>query len=911
MEETDLTPLMKQYLRIKESHKDALLFYRMGDFYEMFFEDAEIGSREMDIVLTARDKGPYGGKIPLAGIPYHALDSYLPKLVKKGYKVAIAEQVEDPKKAKGIVKREVVRVVTPGTMILPEGQQEKGNTFLSAVTRRLREGNEEALAEDKGSSQERVAIPPADYGVAHLDVSTGDFHVTEITGEGAFHRLVSELLNYGSVEVLLPDSLSKKGVLASELGLQLGDRVALTPFPDHHFLDSFAEEALRSQLNVLSLEGYGLDGRELALGSAGAVLAYARENQMCDLAHIRILRFMQGTDHMVLDSTTLRNLEVLRNNRDGTAKGTLLEVLDQCRTAMGSRALRSCVQHPLLDLGQISHRLDAVELLAGDLFLRSDIRETLGSVSDMERTSMRLSLGRATGRDLRSLSSSLKAVSELKDVLSRAEGLPDLLVSARDGLDPLPDTADLIDRAIVEDPPLSIKEGGLIREGYSPELDEIRHTSGESRQWLREFEEVERRRTGIRSLKVRFNNVFGYFIEVTNANLDMVPDHYIRKQTLSNAERFITPELKEREALILTAQDRMASLEHDLFQQVCASVLERSISVQNTARSAAIIDVLNTLSDISSRKGYRRPEVHEGRGIVIRDGRHPVIEDKVAWGFVPNDTDLGPPESGIMVLTGPNMAGKSTFMRQAALIVIMAQMGSFVPASSARIGLVDRIFTRVGASDDLARGQSTFMVEMIELAGILNGVTDRSLVLLDEIGRGTSTYDGMAIAWSVVEFLAGPERTGTITIFATHYHSLTSLEGTLKGVVNYQMSVLEDANGITFLRKVARGPASRSYGIEVADLAGVPKEVVERAKEVLAGLEDGTEEPAKRSKMTPSNIRGTVKKGVQMVLFPTEDMVRTIGEDPLREELRRIDPNNVTPMQALELLYRLRKKASE
>jgi DNA mismatch repair protein MutS len=897
-DELDPTPLMKQYQRIKAEHPDAILFYRMGDFYETFFGDAEIASRELDIVLTARDKGTNGNKIPLAGIPYHALDSYLPKLIKKGYKVAIAEQTEDPKKAKGLVKREVVRIVTPGTMLMPEHQQDRGNTFLSAVVRRVREGASESLAEDRGSVQEKVSLPPADYGVAHLDISTGDFNAIELAGDGSFLRLCSELLNYGSAEVLLPESLHSREDFVSELKSQLGDRITISPYPDHHFLPTYASESLKEQFGVLSLDGYGLEGRDLALGSAGAVLSYARENQMRSFYHIGSVRFRECSENMVLDATTVRNLEVLKNARDGSSRGTLLELLDQTRTAMGSRLLRTWIQHPLLDIDAIEKRLDSISVLSSDLFIRSDLRESLGRIADLERILMRLSLERGSGRDLVALSRSLSEIGTIKGSVPIGS---ELLRELCDALDPEDSLRVLLDKAMVDDPPLSTREGGMIREGYSPELDGIRSASKDAKGWLKSFEEAERMRTGIRSLKVRFNNVFGYFIEVSNSNIGLVPPEYIRKQTISNGERYITPELKEKEALILNSDERLSELEKGIFASLCASVMEKVFSIQRTARSLAALDVLNTLSDISSRKNYVRPKLDPGKSIRIEGGRHPVIEDKVAWGFVSNDIDLDGDQRRIMVLTGPNMAGKSTYMRQVALIVVMAQIGCFVPAKSAAIGLIDRIFTRVGASDDLAKGQSTFMVEMVELASILNGATDRSLILLDEIGRGTSTYDGMAIAWAVVEHLSGCG-IGSNVVFATHYHHLTSLEGPLKGVVNYHMAVKEQPDGIAFLRKVMKGPSSRSYGVEVAKLAGVPASIVERARELLPELEE------RRSLPEPPSSAPAQRKPLQMVLFPTDEPVRT---DPIREELQRIDPNNLTPMQALEMLYKLRKHLSE
>ncbi|MGA1873560.1 MAG: DNA mismatch repair protein MutS [Thermoplasmatota archaeon] len=922
VKESELTPLMRQYMSIKKQSPDMILFYRMGDFYEMFFEDAEIASRELDLTLTARDKGPYGGKIPLAGIPYHSLDNYLPKMVRKGYKVAIAEQVEDPKKAKGLVKREVVQIVTPGTLLMPHGQDDRGNIFLSALVRRLDVGNEcdLPLAEEKGQSQERVVLPKASYGLSHLDISTGDFFATEVSSDTPFQSLVSELMKFDPAELIVPASLAERNDLMNELRLHLGEGCAITAFPDHHFLDSYADNVLKTQFKVVDLQGLGLSEMELGKNCAGAVLAYASENQMCDLEHIRRIRPYTGSEFMVLDSTTLRNLEVLRSVRDGSVKGTLLEVLDQTRTAMGARLLRNWLQQPLMETSAIEERLDSVQSLFNDLFLRSDIKDALKRISDLERLVMRMSLKRANGRDLVALRNSLEAASELRVLLDGSETVAkcEPLGALASMISEMGEVIDLIGSSVVDEPPLSVRDGGLIREGYSAELDEISSAARDSKKWLRGFEADEKRRTGIKSLKVKHNNVFGYYIEVTKANLGMVPDNYIRKQTLVNAERFITPELKEKESIILNSQERMAELELELFDKIVERVLERAGEVQETAAALARLDVLNDLAEVASRRNYTRPSLALSSEITLKRSRHPVIEDRVEWGFVPNDLYLDGGSSRFMILTGPNMAGKSTYMRQVALITIMAQMGSFVPAEKAEIGIIDRIFTRVGASDDLTRGQSTFMVEMLELANILNSATRGSLILLDEIGRGTSTFDGLAIAWAVTEFISDVSKVGGKTIFATHYHHLTELEGTLDGVINYSMAVKEDPKGITFLRKVRKGPASRSYGVEVADLAGIPKEVVERAREVLGKIEkedvlgEKAQAIATGSDLTDERRRtSSERRGLQMVLFPTDEMLALPEDDPVLEELRSLDPNNMTPMQALEAIYKLKKRLED
>ncbi|MGA1866846.1 MAG: DNA mismatch repair protein MutS, partial [Thermoplasmatota archaeon] len=836
-------------------------------------------------------------------------------------KVVIAEQVEDPKKAKGLVKREVVQIVTPGTLLLPHGQDEKGNMFLSALVRKLASVHETdlPLAEEKGQSQERVVLPKASYGLAHLDISTGDFFATEISSETPFQSLISELMKFSPAELVVPASLAERKDLINELRLHLGEGCAITAFPDHHFLESYSETILKEQFNILDLQGLGLADMELGKGCAGAVLAYARENQMCDLKHIRRIRTYTGSEFMVLDSTTLRNLEVMRSFRDGSTKGTLLEVLDHTRTAMGARLLRNWIQQPLMDITAIEERLDAVQALFDDLFLRSDIKDALKRVADLERIVMRMSLKRANGRDLIALRNSLTAASDLRSIMETSDTTSrcSTLKGLASGMADLGRIVEIIDRAIMEAPPMSVKDGGLIKPGYSTELDEISSAARDSKKWLRGFEADEKKRTGIRSLKVKHNSVFGYYIEVTKANLDMIPENYVRKQTLVNAERFITPELKEKESIILNSQERMVELEFQIFGSIVDSVLEHREELQETASALANIDVLNDLADIASRRNYKRPSLNNTGYITLKRSRHPVIEDKVEWGFVPNDLDLDVRDNRFIILTGPNMAGKSTYMRQVALITIMAQMGSFVPAEAAEIGVVDRIFTRVGASDDLARGQSTFMVEMLELANILNSATKDSLILLDEIGRGTSTFDGLAIAWAVTEFISDRDKVGAKTIFATHYHHLTELEGSMEGLVNYSMAVKEDANGITFLRKVRKGPASRSYGVEVADLAGIPREVVERAREVLRNIEredvlyERTQAIANGNGIVPDVQKPPLKRGVQMVLFPTEDMLAQQHEDPVIDEVRSLDPNNMTPIQALETIYRLKKRLEE
>ncbi len=725
-------------------------------------------------------------------------------------------------------------------------------------------------------------------------------------------------MKFNPAELIIPKSLSDKKDFIGELRLQMGEAVAITPFPDHHFLETYADNVLKEQFKVLDLQGLGMTDMNLGRSCAGAVLSYARENQMCDLGHIGRIRTYSGNEFMVLDSTTLRNLEVLRSVRDGSAKGTLLEVLDHTRTSMGSRLLRNWMQHPLMDIKAINDRSDGVEALFNDLFLRSDIKDDLKRISDLERLVMRLTLKRANGRDMISLKNSLEASADLQVVLDDSETVSkcEALKGIAGTISDLSSVVELIDRTIMEEPPLSIKDGGVIKPNYNSELDEISSAARDSKQWLRNFEATEKKRTGIRSLKVKHNNVFGYYIEVTSSNIHLVPDDYMRKQTLVNAERYITPELKEKESIILNSQERMSEMELQLFEGIVEEVLEKREEIQETASAIATLDVLNDLAEVASKRNYKRPTLNPSREISMKRARHPVIEDKVEWGFVPNDLHLDGNENRFMILTGPNMAGKSTYMRQVALIAIMAQMGSFVPADKASIGIVDRIFTRVGASDDLSRGQSTFMVEMLELANILNSATNRSLILLDEIGRGTSTFDGLSIAWAVTEFISDKDKIGGNTIFATHYHHLTGLEGTLDGVVNYSMAVKEDEKGITFLRKVRSGPASRSYGVEVADLAGIPPEVVDRAREILSKIEKEDVLNGKAQALVSGKVSEPVeervgKSGVQMVLFPTEEMLAGPEEDPMIDDIRSMDPNNMTPMDALEAIYKLKKRMED
>lgn len=862
----EITPMMRQWHSFKRRYSDAIIFFRAGDFYEMFHEDAEIAARELGITLTSRGR-ERGKPVPLAGVPYHAMETYLAKLVRKGYKVAICEQVEDPKQAKGVVKREVVRVVTPGTLMEENLLEEKSNNYLAALLR--------------GRSG---------VGIAFADLSTGEFACGEFSSE---EEALNQLIALSPAECLLPSSAA-----VEELRKHLRETFFNT-MPEENFDPGAARELLEEHFGVASLEGFGVAELELGIACAGAVLRYLRETQKSALPHITGLRRLSAKEHMLLDASTLRHLEITRNLRDGTAKGTLLEVMDRTTTAMGARLLRRWLLHPLTSAEKINRRLDAVEELHSDYLLQEELREALRGVYDLERLCSRIASGSANARDLVALKNSLRAVPRVKGLLSRCRS--EMLREIAAQLNALEELVERIDLAIVDEPPASVREGGIIRQGYSEELDRLREAAREGKRWIAELEQRERRRTGIASLKVGYNSVFGYYIQVTKPNLHLVPKDYIRKQTLANAERFVTPDLKEKEALILGAEERAAKLEYELFSELREEAASKVEEVQVTARALAKLDVLLSFARIAGERGYVRPEVDEGYAIEIEEGRHPVVE--VHQGeFVPNDARLNEREQ-ILIITGPNMAGKSTYLRQVALIVLLAQAGSFVPARSARIGVVDRIFTRVGASDDLTLGRSTFMVEMQEAANILNNASRRSLVILDEIGRGTSTFDGLSIAWAVVEYLH--ERIGAKTLFATHYHHLTELEQLLLRVKNYHIAVKEQGSNIIFLRKIMPGSIDKSYGIHVARLAGLPREVIENATQVLRRLE---EEEVADDKIIAKRLR---KRKLAKVF--SDKAQRTLFESlpakPSRveEELRKLNPNEMTPLEALQVLFKLKE----
>jgi len=831
--------MMKQYLEIKRQYPDCILFFRMGDFYEMFFEDARTASRILEIALTSREKGERE-KVPMCGIPYHAASPYIAKLLQHGYKVAICEQVEDPRAARGIVRREVVRVITPGMAVEEESLGDENNYLM-------------ALCEEEGS-----------YALGFLDLSTGDFKGCLLEGR---ELLESEITKNSPREALLPAEMKAMGKYLEKLFPWMLINYLPAEYFDAQGVERFSEESPPPPLQR----------------AAGAILRYVLETQKVEPAHIRPLEVYRTEQYLILDETTQRNLELFSPLRGSGRKGSLLGVLDRTVTAMGRRRLRQWLAYPLRDLVEIGRRLEAVASLKEAPLERDTLRELLEGVSDIERLNARLALGRANPRELVALKESLERVPEIRERLLSFGS--DLLQKIAQGLDPLEEVVQKIGERIVDDPPATVTEGGIIRDGYHQELDELRSISREGKGWIAKLEAEERKRTGIPSLKVGYNQVFGYYIEVTRPNLPLVPEDYVRKQTLKGAERFITPKLKEYERKVLGAEERIKALEYELFLRLREELMAYCPRIQGLARRLSELDVLISLAQVAEENRYVRPSLTEEDRIEIKEGRHPVIEQMdLPEPFVPNDALLDQ-QNRILIITGPNMAGKSTYIRQVALIVIMAQMGSFVPAKEAEVGLVDRIFTRVGASDNIARGESTFMVEMRETAAILQGATPRSLVILDEIGRGTSTFDGLSIAWAVAEYLHDVK--GPKVLFATHYHELTELASRLPGVKNYHIAVREWKGEVVFLRQVLPGGMSRSYGIQVARLAGLPQEVIGRAKEVLSELEKG--EVRRR------------REELQLSLFVPQ-------ESPVIRELKRIDPDRLTPLEALELLYRWKRE---
>lgn len=866
---------MKQYREMKRRHMDAILLFRMGDFYEMFDQDAVTASKVLEITLTARNRSK-GIDTPLCGFPYHAAEGYIAKLIRRGFKVAVCEQVEDPKLAKGIVKREVIRVVTPGTVLDTGLLDAKENNYLAGV-----------------------CPAKTGYGLALLDISTGDFFIAETAGRDNLAELDAVLSRFNPREFVLPEGedqdpgLSK---LLSQYSQVLNTVEGWTFDPDT------ARRTLLEHFNVSSLDGFGVSDHTISISAAGAVVRYIQETQKTSLANINRIRAYRPAQYMLLDAACQRNLELTKNIYDGSSKGTLLSAIDFTVTAMGGRRLRGWLLNPLMDTVEIEARLDAVEELKEDHKRRAELMACLGRIYDLERLISRVSLGAANARDLIALKESLTVLPEMKGLLSGLTA--SILHETASGWDDLADVRALIEQAIHDDPPYTLREGRLIKSGYNRELDELRSISTEGKGLIAAIERRERERTGISSLRVSYNKVFGYYIEVTKPNLSSIPNDYIRKQTLANAERFVTPELKEYEEKVLGAEEKMLDLEYRLFQDVREKVASSVVRIQDMASRLSVLDCLIGLAEAAARNNYVRPVVNDGDVIRIMEGRHPVIERLSEERFVPNDTILDRTENQVVILTGPNMAGKSTYMRQVALIVILAQMGCFVPAREAEIGIVDRVFTRVGASDFISRGQSTFMVEMNETANILHNATERSLIILDEIGRGTSTFDGMSIAWAVAEHIH--DKVKARTLFATHYHELTELAATRGRVRNRTIAVKEWNDQIIFLRRVIDGGADKSYGIQVARLAGLPMEVIERAKEVLHNLEmsefDEKGEPIAAHKKTQDCSETSRREDVQLGLFSRK-------EGRLAKELADLSIDLMTPLEALNKLAELKKIA--
>ena len=876
----ELTPMMKQYMETKSQYQDCILFYRLGDFYEMFFEDALTASRELEITLTGKNCGQEE-KAPMCGVPYHAVEGYLNRLVAKGYKVAICEQVEDPKTTKGIVKREVVRIVTPGTNLDTQALDETKNNYIMCI----------------------VYIADR-YGVSVADISTGDYFVTEIPDSA---KLLDEIYRFSPSEIICNEAFYMSGVDMDGMKDRLG--ITIYSLESWYFDDEVCRKKLLEHFEVSSFAGLGLADYDCGIISAGALLQYLLETQKNSLSNLTHITPYAAGKFMMIDSSTRRNLELCETLREKQKRGSLLWVLDKTKTAMGARTLRKYVEQPLIDKTEIIRRLDAVQELKEQAISREEIREYLSPVYDLERLITKIAYGSANPRDLTAFRSSLEILPALLYILQemKAELLKDLAVD----LDPLEDLCILVKKAIREDPPIAMKEGNIINDGYNEEVDKLRRAKSDGKDWLAKLENDEREKTGIKNLKIKYNKVFGYYLEVTNSYKEMVPEYYTRKQTLANAERYITPELKELEDMILGAEDKLYALEYELYSEVRDLIASQIERIQKTAKAVAALDAFASLALVAERNNYVRPKINEKGVIDIKEGRHPVVERMIPNEmFISNDTYLDDKKHRISIITGPNMAGKSTYMRQTALIALMAQIGSFVPAKSANIGLSDRIFTRVGASDDLASGQSTFMVEMTEVANILRNATSKSLLILDEIGRGTSTFDGLSIAWAVIEYISDSRLLGAKTLFATHYHELTELEGKIDNVNNYCIAVKEKGDDIVFLRKIVKGGADKSYGIQVAKLAGVPELVIGRAKEIVEELSD--EDITARVSEIASKER-VVKKKPKVKKYDDVDIAQmslfdTVKDDDVLEELKNLDVGNMTPIDALNTIYRLQNK---
>ncbi|HHT9129686.1 MAG TPA: DNA mismatch repair protein MutS [Candidatus Brocadiaceae bacterium] len=865
------TPMMRQYNEIKRQHKDALLFFRMGDFYELFFEDAKLASKVLGITLTSRSKGE--SAIPMAGVPHHAAESYIRKLIKAGHKVAICDQLQDPDEAQGIVDRGVTRIITPGTVTEDTLLEDKSNNYLMAVL------------ETKNA-----------LGLSWIDLSTGRFEVEDIQKE----RLFDEFARLNPSEMLLPEETIRNNVSFTEK-IRAECNAMITSRPDWEFSKDTAYQILTEHFETTSLEGFGCEDVGPALGAAGAVIQYLKETQKTSLKHILKIQKYQSNNRILIDKVTQQSLELIQTIRTHERDGSLLSVIDQTKTPMGARLLREWIISPLNIPTEIKYRQAGIKELFEKSSLRRELRDILGNIYDIERISTKISCGRANARELVTLKQSLSKLPALKEKLSFC--ISDILVSLELQVDVLEEVRTLLGTAIVSDPPPTIKDGGIIREGYAATLDELRYISKNGKSWIANFQAEEIARTGINSLKVGYNKVFGYYIEVTNIHKDNIPQTYIRKQTLKNAERFITPELKDYETKVLTADERSKNLEYDLFVQIREQVSTYTARLQSTSEAIALLDLLSTLANIAVETRYVMPEITDGFELKIIDGRHPVLERRLMGeSFVPNDIDLDGTHDKIMVITGPNMAGKSTYIRQVALLVLMAQMGSFIPAKEAVIGTVDRIFTRVGASDELSRGQSTFMVEMNETANILNNATERSLIILDEVGRGTSTFDGVSIAWAITEYIH--QHIHARTLFATHYHELTELALLFPGIKNFNIAVKEWGDEIIFLRKIIEGGTDKSYGIHVARLAGIPKEVIQRARVILNNLEAETLDVNGKPKFAPLKTIQDKKQPTQLKLFASK-------QDIVIEEIKKLDTSTMSPLDALNKLDDLKRKLED
>ncbi len=874
---SELTPMMQHYIDTKNENKDCIIFYRLGDFYEMFFDDAKVVSKELELTLTSKSCG-LPEKAPMCGVPYHSAETYLTRLVKKGYKVAICEQVEDPKEAKGMVKREVVRIVTPGTNIDSNSLDETKNNYIMSVVNMDNQ-----------------------FGVSICDVTTGDFFVTEVEDE---RSLLDEINKYSPSEIICNEAFMLSSIDFDDIRYHFN--TAISPLNNYYFEEHSSNDALTSHFKVDSIKSLGLSDFQVGSVSAGGLLSYLIETQKSNLNQLNNIKTYICGNYMLLDTSTRRNLELCETLRDKEKKGSLLWVLDKTKSAMGARTLRRFVEQPLVNPRDINNRLDVISELNADIINREEIREYLNAVYDLERLITRVSYETANPRDLIALKNTIKVIPGIKSLIKDYKS--ELFRKMYTELDELNDIYNLIDETIDEDePPVSVRDGDIIKDGYSEEIDMLRKAKTEGKNWLASLAEKEQKKTGIKNLKIKYNKVFGYYLDVTNSYLDLVPDYFIRKQTLANSERFFTPELKDLENKILNSQDKLQSIEYDIYKGVIKTINDNIARIQDSAKILALIDVFTSLSYVSEKNHYVRPTLNSNGSISIKRGRHPVVEKMMDDNcFVDNDTFLDLKNNRVSIITGPNMAGKSTYMRQVALITLMAQIGCFVPAESADISIVDRIFTRVGASDDLASGQSTFMVEMNEVANILRNATSNSLLILDEIGRGTSTFDGLSIAWAVVEHIANPKLIGAKTLFATHYHELTELEGKLSGVNNYCIAVKENGDNIVFIRKIVKGGADKSYGIQVAKLAGVPDSVIDRAKEIIEELVENDIADIAKS-ITVKSKASKVEK-MDEIDMSQMSMFDTVKDEDIISELREINVNNLTPVEAMNKLDELSNK---